>query len=118
MKDHATLINTARGSLVDTESTRSGVRHRPDHALLDVTEPEPLPADSALYDLPNVIITPHIAGSLGTETRRMSDAALDDLERYLDRQGPPGPGSPRGPRPQRLGPAPHPAARAADSNPT
>jgi phosphoglycerate dehydrogenase-like enzyme len=39
-----------------------------------------------LYDLPNVIITPHIAGSLGTETRRMSDAALDDLERYLTGQ--------------------------------
>ena len=43
-------------------------------------------ADSVLYDLPNVIITPHIAGSLGTETRRMSDAALDDLERYLTGQ--------------------------------
>ena len=84
MKDHATLINTARGSLVDTKALEAECATGRITALLDVTEPEPLPADSALYNLPNVIITPHIAGSLGTETRRMSDAALDDLERYLD----------------------------------
>ncbi|ASN21714.1 hydroxyacid dehydrogenase [Arthrobacter sp. YN] len=83
MKDHATLINTARGSLVDTEALEKECATGRITALLDVTEPEPLPAGSTLYDLPNVIITPHIAGSLGTETRRMSDAALDDLERYL-----------------------------------
>jgi phosphoglycerate dehydrogenase-like enzyme len=86
MKDHATLINTARGSLVDTRALEVECATGRIHALLDVTEPEPLPADSVLYDLPNVIITPHIAGSLGTETRRMSDAALDDLERYLTGQ--------------------------------
>ena len=86
MKDHATLINTARGSLVDTKALEVECATGRIHALLDVTEPEPLPADSVLYDLPNVIITPHIAGSLGTETRRMSDSALDDLERYLTGQ--------------------------------
>ena len=83
MKDHATLINTARGSLLDTKALEAECAAGRITALLDVTEPEPLPADSVLYDLPNVIITPHIAGSLGTETRRMSDAALNDLERYL-----------------------------------
>lgn len=83
MKDHATLINTARGSLLDTKALEAECATGRITALLDVTEPEPLPADSVLYDLPNVIITPHIAGSLGTETRRMSDAALNDLERYL-----------------------------------
>ncbi|WP_314323320.1 hydroxyacid dehydrogenase [Paenarthrobacter ilicis] len=83
MKDHATLINTARGSLVDTAALEAECRSGRITALLDVTEPEPLPAHSILYDLPNVILTPHIAGSLGTETRRMSDAALDDLERFL-----------------------------------
>ncbi|WP_426004270.1 hydroxyacid dehydrogenase [Paenarthrobacter sp. NyZ202] len=83
MKDHATLINTARGSLVDTAALEVECQKGRITALLDVTEPEPLPAGSVLYDLPNVVITPHIAGSLGTETRRMSDAALDDLERYL-----------------------------------
>jgi phosphoglycerate dehydrogenase-like enzyme len=88
MKDHATLINTARGSLVDTKALEAECARGRIHALLDVTEPEPLPADSILYDLPNVVITPHIAGSLGTETRRMSDAALADLERYLAGQTP------------------------------
>lgn len=88
MKDHATLINTARGSLVDTKALEAECATGRIQALLDVTEPEPLPADSILYDLPNVEITPHIAGSLGTETRRMSDAALNDLERYLTGQRP------------------------------
>ncbi|WP_314214856.1 hydroxyacid dehydrogenase [Pseudarthrobacter equi] len=83
MKDRATLINTARGSLVDTRALEAECATGRIHALLDVTEPEPLPKDSVLYDLPNVVLTPHIAGSLGTETRRMSDAALNDLERYL-----------------------------------
>ncbi len=41
-----------------------------------------------LYDLPNVMITPHIAGSLGAETRRMSESALDELERHLAGQPP------------------------------
>ncbi|WP_457946801.1 hydroxyacid dehydrogenase [Pseudarthrobacter sp. alpha12b] len=86
MKDNATLINTARGSLVDTKALEAECATGRIQALLDVTEPEPLPADSVLYDLPNVEITPHIAGSLGTETRRMSDAALNDLERYLTGQ--------------------------------
>jgi phosphoglycerate dehydrogenase-like enzyme len=86
MKDHATLINTARGSLVDTAALEAACAAGRLHAILDVTEPEPLPAGSVLYDLPNVVLTPHIAGSLGTETRRMSDAALDDLERYLTGQ--------------------------------
>jgi phosphoglycerate dehydrogenase-like enzyme len=86
MKDNATLINTARGSLVDTAALEAECATGRIHALLDVTEPEPLPAGSVLYSLPNVVITPHIAGSLGTETRRMSDAALNDLERYLTGQ--------------------------------
>jgi phosphoglycerate dehydrogenase-like enzyme len=86
MKDHATLINTARGSLVDTAALEAECSTGRIQALLDVTEPEPLPAGSVLYDLPNVVITPHIAGSLGTETRRMSDAAMNDLERYLTGQ--------------------------------
>ena len=50
--------------------------------MLDTTEPEVLPDDSILYHLPNVFLTPHIAGSLGTEVQRMSDDILDELERY------------------------------------
>jgi phosphoglycerate dehydrogenase-like enzyme len=51
-------------------------------AMLDVTEVEPLPADSPLYRLPNVFLTPHIAGSLGNELARLGAAAVTELERY------------------------------------
>jgi phosphoglycerate dehydrogenase-like enzyme len=50
------------------------------NAILDVTDPEPLNADSILYDLPNVMIMPHIAGSLDGEVKRMTDTAMDELE--------------------------------------
>ncbi|MFI1092340.1 hydroxyacid dehydrogenase [Streptomyces sp. NPDC020917] len=79
---HATLINTARGTLVDTIALEHACASERLDAVLDVTDPEPLPPRSPLYDLPNVLITPHIAGSQGTETRRMAQAALTELERY------------------------------------
>jgi len=77
----ATLINTARGALVDhaalEKACRAGL-----HAILDVTEPEPLPPSSVLYELPNVLLTPHVAGALGAETRELAASALTELERY------------------------------------
>ncbi|WP_240796565.1 hydroxyacid dehydrogenase [Streptomyces sp. RFCAC02] len=82
LPDGAVIINTARGALVDTAALTEACAGGRLYAMLDVTEPEPLPADSPLYDLPNVMVTPHIAGSLGSETRRMTAAALDELERY------------------------------------
>lgn len=88
MPDGATLINTARGMVVDTAALERECASGRLHAILDVTDPEPLPRDSVLYDLPNVMITPHIAGSLGTETRRMTAAALDELERYVRGEAP------------------------------
>ena len=82
LRDHATLINTARGSLVDTRALERECASGRLNAVLDVTEPEPLPADSVLFSLANVMVTPHLAGSLGTELHRMTDAALDELQRY------------------------------------
>ncbi|MEU6105095.1 hydroxyacid dehydrogenase [Streptomyces flaveolus] len=83
MRTGATLINTSRGSLVDQEAlTEELVSGRLD-AVLDVTVPEVLPPDSPLYELPNVVLTPHVAGSLGTELHRMAAAAADELERYV-----------------------------------
>jgi phosphoglycerate dehydrogenase-like enzyme len=77
----ATLINTARGNLIDPVALElaclGGLQ-----AILDVTDPEPLPSSSPLYDLPNVVLTPHVAGSLGAETRLMTASALTELERY------------------------------------
>lgn len=82
MPDGATLINTARGAIVDSEALERELVDGRINAVLDVTDPEPPPADSPLYDLPNVFLTPHIAGSMGTELRRMGDWAAADLARY------------------------------------
>ncbi|MEU8567305.1 hydroxyacid dehydrogenase [Streptomyces pathocidini] len=82
LTDGATLINTARGGLVDTEALTAELVSGRIHAVLDVTEPEVLPADSPLYDLPNVLLTPHIAGSLGRELGRLAEYAIDEVERY------------------------------------
>ncbi|MFD7135311.1 hydroxyacid dehydrogenase [Streptomyces sp. NPDC059894] len=82
LRDGATLINTARGDLVDTDAlTRELVSGRV-HAVLDVTDPEPLPATSPLYELPGVLLTPHIAGSVGGELERLTEHALAELARF------------------------------------
>lgn len=83
MRDGATLINTARGSLVDHAALESEVRSGRITAVIDTTEPEVLPPESPLYELPNVFLTPHIAGSMGTETQRMATLAIDEVERYI-----------------------------------
>ena len=82
MPDGATLINTARGDLVDQHALEQELLSGRLSAVLDVTTPETLPASSPLYTLPNVLLTPHIAGSMGNELQRMADFALDELERW------------------------------------
>lgn len=82
LPDHATVINTARGSLIDTDALTRECADGRLNAILDVTDPEPLPEDSPLHGLANVMVTPHLAGSLGNELHRMTDAALDELERF------------------------------------
>jgi len=83
MPDSAVLINTARGSLVDTEAL---VRHCETgriSAVLDVTDPEPLPPGHRLFELPNVMVTPHLAGAQGTEIALLGDYAVAEVERYF-----------------------------------
>jgi phosphoglycerate dehydrogenase-like enzyme len=82
LRDGATLINTARGALVDQDALVAELVSGRIDAVIDVTEPEVLPAGSPLYELPNVVLTPHIAGALGVEVRRLGDSALDEVERY------------------------------------
>jgi phosphoglycerate dehydrogenase-like enzyme len=82
LRDGAVLINTARGALIDHDALIAELRRGRLTAVLDVTEPEPLPPDSPLYALDNVVLTPHIAGALGTEVARLGDAAIDELARY------------------------------------
>lgn len=86
LRDRATLINTARGALIDLDALTAELVGGRIDAVIDVTEPEVLPADSPLYDLPNVFLTPHIAGSQGAETQRMADLAIDEIERFLTGQ--------------------------------
>lgn len=83
LRPGATFINTARGALVDHDALVRTLRHRQDvTALLDVTEPEPLPVGHELFSLPNVVLTPHIAGSLGTEEGRLGALAVQEIARW------------------------------------
>ncbi|MFK4102089.1 hydroxyacid dehydrogenase [Streptomyces sp. NPDC019531] len=81
MPDGAVLINTARGSLVDTDALVGELRTGRLSAVLDVTDPEPLPADSPLHDFPNAFVTPHLAGSQGNELARLGLAVVAEAER-------------------------------------
>ncbi|GEM03073.1 glycerate dehydrogenase [Halolactibacillus miurensis] len=83
MKEHATFINTARGAIIDEAALIDVMGKRPDlTSLLDVTDPEPPETTSALYTLPNVLLTPHIAGSVGQEKFRLGQAMVDEFMRY------------------------------------
>ncbi|CAL9611300.1 hydroxyacid dehydrogenase [Streptomyces sp. enrichment culture] len=87
MPDGAALINTARGSLVDHDALVAELRAGRLTAILDVTDPEPLPADSPLYDLPGAFVTPHLAGSQGNELTRLGLAVAEEAERLLAGDG-------------------------------
>ncbi|MFN8492282.1 MAG: hydroxyacid dehydrogenase [Caldilineaceae bacterium] len=84
MKPNAAFINTARGAIVNEADLCAVLRERPDlFAILDVTWPEPPAPDSPLFTLPNLILTPHIAGSMGHECWRMGRMMVEELDRWL-----------------------------------
>lgn len=80
MRSDAYLINTARGQIVDTDALRQALEGGSiAGAALDVTDPEPLPADHPLLGAPNLVVAPHL-GSASHETREeMADIAVDNL---------------------------------------
>ncbi len=85
MKPNSSFINTARGILIKEREMIEALTERPDiTAVLDVTYPEPAAKDSPLYDMDNVVITPHIAGCMGPECRRMGRYMIDELHRYIN----------------------------------
>jgi phosphoglycerate dehydrogenase-like enzyme len=85
MKAGATFINTARGAIVREAELVAVLVARPDLcAVLDVMEHEPPPAGCPLLALPNVIATPHIAGSIGQECRRLGLTMVDEVCRYVN----------------------------------
>ena len=85
MPESATLINTSRGAVIDEADLCEVFAERLDiTAILDVTHPEPPLPDSPLRTLENVILTPHIAGSLGGEIARMGYWMKNELNLYLE----------------------------------
>jgi phosphoglycerate dehydrogenase-like enzyme len=83
MRDGSTLINTARGALIDETALIAELNTGRISAILDVTEPEIPEADSPLFRLPNVFLTPHIAGAIGTERARLGNLVADEVERFI-----------------------------------
>lgn len=82
MRPYATFINTGRGATIDEAGMAAVLQARPDLiALLDVSYPEPPLPDSPLYQLENVRLSPHIAGSTGREVVRHADCMIDEWRR-------------------------------------
>lgn len=80
MKSTALLVNTARGPIVDTDALLEALRRGTiGGAALDVTDPEPLPAEHPLYSQPNVLIAPHIGSATERTRRRMAALAVDNV---------------------------------------
>lgn len=84
MKPDAMLVNVARGSIVDEDAlVRALDAGRPDFAVLDVVSTEPLPADSALWDHPRIVVTPHSSSGGHGRFARGADLFAENLRRYL-----------------------------------
>ncbi|CCH32547.1 Oxidoreductase [Saccharothrix espanaensis DSM 44229] len=85
LKPHAVLVNIARGQVVDeTPLARALAAGTLRGAVLDVATVEPLPDDSPLWDLPNVLISPHSASTAANENALITDIFCDNLRRWLD----------------------------------
>jgi phosphoglycerate dehydrogenase-like enzyme len=88
LKDGTVVVNAGRGVLVDTSALVDETRSGRLQAMLDVTEPEPLPADHPLWTVPGVTITPHVAGSTAGLSERAWSVALAQLEAFARGQTP------------------------------
>ena len=87
MRPGSYLINIARGGVVNEPAMIAALRDgHLGGAGLDVFATEPLPSDSPLWDMPNVIVTPHVAASSDRYMRRVEELVCDNLRRYLEGQ--------------------------------
>ncbi|MEV5692210.1 2-hydroxyacid dehydrogenase [Micromonospora globbae] len=82
MADGALLVNVSRGRVVDTGALLAELSDGRLHAALDVTDPEPLPADHPLWSAPNVLISPHVGGLTAAMAPRVRRLLLDQIRRY------------------------------------
>ncbi|MBK0422129.1 2-hydroxyacid dehydrogenase [Leucobacter sp. CSA2] len=81
LPDGALVVNVARGPVVDTEALMPELRSGRLRAALDVTDPEPLPADHPLWDCPNLLVTPHVGGDSSAMLPRMTALIRRQIER-------------------------------------
>ena len=84
MRQGALLVNSARGGIVQTDALVNALNQGKIRAALDVTDPEPLPPEHPLWRCPNLLITPHVAGSSPQFARRAFEVAAAELRRYLN----------------------------------
>jgi phosphoglycerate dehydrogenase-like enzyme len=83
MKQGALLVNVARGPVVNTEDLLAAVKTGRIRAALDVTDPEPLPADHELWRTPGVLISPHVGGNTTAFLPRAYRLVREQLQRYV-----------------------------------
>ena len=83
LPDGAVLVNVARGAIVDTDALLAELNSRRLRAFLDVTDPEPLPADHPLWDAPNLMLTPHVGGGTRGWERRAYHLVRAQILRLL-----------------------------------
>ncbi len=83
MRQGALLVNAARGPIVQTDALVEALNAGRIRAVLDVTDPEPLPAEHPLWRCPNLLITPHVAASTPQFARRAVQVAADELRRFM-----------------------------------
>jgi phosphoglycerate dehydrogenase-like enzyme len=83
MRQGTLLVNAARGPIVDTNALVEALQSSRIRAALDVTDPEPLPEGHPLWNCPNLLLTPHVAGSTPQFTPRALRTAAGELRRYL-----------------------------------
>lgn len=81
LRDGTVLINTARGAVLDQDALIAELMTGRIRAVIDVTDPEVPGADSPMWDMPNLVLTPHVAGSRGLELHRIGQRAVEEVER-------------------------------------
>jgi len=84
MRDGSLLVNGARGKVVDTDALVAELQAGRLRAALDVTEPEPLPPGHPLWTVPNLLLTPHVAGSVHGAPARIIALLARQIDRFLD----------------------------------
>jgi phosphoglycerate dehydrogenase-like enzyme len=83
MKQGALLVNAARGPVVRTDALMATLEAERIRAVVDVTDPEPLPEGHPLWKAPNLFITPHVAASSPMFLSRAMDFAAEQVARYV-----------------------------------